>query len=455
MPERPPPELPSRIGRYRIRGVLGRGGMGVVYRARDPVIDRGVAIKLIHPRLLEGGEAALALFRDEARAAGRCRHPNIIGLFDAALHEGRPFLVMELVEGEDLAAALRRAGGRLAPGAALAVTLQLLEGLQAAHAQGVVHRDLKPSNLLLGRDGLARLSDFGIARLASAWGAQGSGAGGVAGTPSYMAPEQCRGAADARSDLFSAGVLLQEMLTGTRPFPGDTPAAVMQAVQQAPPLPLPDHLPAALREAIARALSKDPAARFASAAAMAAALRDIPGLAATALPALPEPEATLLAAPLAGTPAPSPAGIPMATPASLTPPPATLQELQQILTRYVGPIASYLVRQAARREEDAAALCASLADAIAPGDERERFRREAAAALAAATPPPEPAPACWSEAELQRLRLALAQHLGPVAGLLVRRGAAQATSLPALWQAMARQIEAPEARAAFLREAPP
>jgi serine/threonine-protein kinase len=436
-------EMPARIGRYHPRSLLGRGGMGVVYRAHDPVIDRSVAIKLIHPALLtgQGGDAALTLFRDEARAAGRCQHPNIVALFDAALHGGQPFLVMEYVEGEDLAAALRRAGGRFAAAAAVAVATQVLDALEATHAQGVIHRDIKPSNVILGRDGRARVSDFGIARLASA-----GAAGMPAGTPSHMSPEQCRGEAlDPRSDLFSVGVLLQEMLSGERPFGPGTPAEVMQAVLRAPPLPLPPagpDLPESLRAVVARALSKARDARFATAAEMAAALRACPGLpAAMPLPAGPEAEET--------RPALAPAADRSQGRTPL--PQGTLRDLQQILTRYVGPIAGYLVRQAARQDEDMDLLCAGLARAIEPAEARARFSREARELLAIAAPAPA---AAWTAAELERLRQALAPHLGPVAGLLVRRGAQQAGSLAALWQAMARHIEAPAEREAFLRRQP-
>ncbi|RMI17396.1 serine/threonine protein kinase [Pseudoroseomonas wenyumeiae] len=436
-------EIPARIGRYRPRSLLGRGGMGVVYRAHDPVIDRSVAIKLIHPSLLGGrdGDAALALFRDEARAAGRCQHPNIVGLFDAALHEGQPFLVMEYVEGEDLATTLRQAGGRFAAAAAVAVTLQVLDALQAAHAQGIIHRDIKPSNILLGRDGRARVSDFGIARLVSA-GATGA----LAGTPSHMSPEQCRGEAlDARSDLFSVGILLQEMLSGERPFGPGTPDKVMQALLDAPPRPLPPaspELPETLRAIVARALGKARDTRFASAAEMAAALRACPGLPASpSLPPAPNADETRLA------PAPSTSQAQGRTPL----PQGTLRDLQQILARYVGPIAGYLMREAVRQDEDMDALCASLARAIESGEARERFSREARNALALAGPA---RPAAWTPAELEQLRQALALHLGPVAGLLVRRGAEQATSLAALWQTMARHIETPAEREAFLRRQP-
>jgi eukaryotic-like serine/threonine-protein kinase len=436
-------EMPDRIGRYQVRALLGRGGMGLVYRAHDPVIDRAVAIKLIHPALLGGrdGDAALALFRDEARAAGRCTHPHIVGLFDAALHEGRPFLVMEYVEGEDLSAALRRAGGRLPTGTAVAIAVQVLEALQAAHGQGVVHRDIKPSNVLLGRDGRARLSDFGIAHLAS----RGAGPGMAAGTPSYMSPEQCRGEApDNRSDLFSVGVLLQEMLAGERPFGSGTPSGIMQALLHAEPRPLPPAgpgLPDALRAIVARSLSKARDARFGSAAEMAAALRECPGLPAPMpLPADgPDADETRLAPVLAVDGPGRQTSLPQ----------ATLRELQQVLTRYVGPIAGYLVREAARQDEDADALCASLARAIEAGDARERFSREARETLALAG-----TSAAWTQAELEQLRQALARHLGPVAGLLVRRGAGQASSLAALWQAMARHIEVPAEREAFLRRRP-
>src|SRR4051794_37603982 len=193
------PDLPKALGRYRIDAVLGRGAMGVVYRAHDPVIDRPVAIKLVHADLLDGGDRTdfLARFKREAQAAGRCIHPNIVTVYDYS--DGMPpFLVMEFVEGRDLQGVLR-SRGRLGPPEALPILMQVLRGLGHAHAAGVVHRDVKPANIMLPGGGVVKITDFGVARLGRH---SMTHAGAIVGTPSYMAPEQLRGVGvDARSDL--------------------------------------------------------------------------------------------------------------------------------------------------------------------------------------------------------------------------------------------------------------
>ncbi|MBV9777630.1 MAG: serine/threonine protein kinase, partial [Acetobacteraceae bacterium] len=157
---------PERIGRYRIERVLGRGAMGVIYKAHDPAIDRPVAIKLVRADLLDGGERDeyLARFRQEAQAVGRCTHPNIVALYDYATHEGNPFLAMEYVEGVSLAQALER-GTRFRPDEAAFIMVQVLEGLGCAHELGVVHRDVKPANVLLLPGGRVKVTDFGISRI--------------------------------------------------------------------------------------------------------------------------------------------------------------------------------------------------------------------------------------------------------------------------------------------------
>jgi serine/threonine protein kinase len=214
-------DRPEHIGRYRIERVLGRGAMGVVYRAHDPEIDRPVAIKLVRSDLLDGEEREtyLVRFRREAQVAGRCAHPNIVAIYDYAIHEGHPFLVMEYVEGESLAQALLR-GASFTSGKACDLVLQVLEALTCAHGLGIVHRDVKPANILLVDKGRVKVTDFGVARIDNAMLTQGEF---IIGTPSYMAPEQFNGEkVDQRSDLFSTGIVLFELLTGEKLFPGPT-----------------------------------------------------------------------------------------------------------------------------------------------------------------------------------------------------------------------------------------
>ena len=257
----------ERFGRYEILTELGRGAMGVVYKARDPKINRVVAVKTIS---LAGQPAEEELdyrerFFREAEAAGRLSHPGIVTIFDVGEEpETRaPYIVMEFVGGPSLDKVLSRDGNKLPIESALQLTLELAEALDCAHAQGVVHRDLKPANILLTEDGHAKIADFGVAKLNLANQTQ---AGRLFGTPAYMSPEQLHGeAVDGRSDLFSLGVVLYTVLTGYKPFQGNSAVTVSYKVVNRDPIPatlLDTELPPGLDYIIARAMAKDPAERY-------------------------------------------------------------------------------------------------------------------------------------------------------------------------------------------------
>jgi serine/threonine protein kinase len=235
----------TKLGRYEIRSLIGAGGMGEVYRARDPELGRDVAIKVLPPALSADAER-LRRFEQEARAAGTLNHPNILAVYDIGARDGAPYVVAELLEGETLREEL--AGGALSQRRALDYARQIAEGLAAAHEKGVVHRDLKPENLFVTRDGRVKILDFGLAKLTQA-GASGSSAGAVPtqaptvaypsatepgmvmGTVGYMSPEQARGEpADHRADIFSFGAVLYEMLTGRRAFLRDSAVETMGAI---------------------------------------------------------------------------------------------------------------------------------------------------------------------------------------------------------------------------------
>ncbi len=269
-------EIPNTIGRYRVERVLGSGAMGMVYLAHDPVIDRKVAIKLVMANLLsdEGRGDFLDRFAREARAAGRCAHPNIVAIHDFATERDCPYLVMEFVEGDSLAEASRR-DGPTTPAAATGIMHQMLAALAAAHAAGIVHRDVKPANILLTRDGHVKMTDFGIARLDTGGITQ---TGAMVGTPRYMSPEQIDGTAiDHRSDLFSAGVVLYELLCGAPPFDGGSMVEIMRKITSVdPPDPRAANppVPEPLASVVMTALERDPARRFQSAGLMAAALAE-------------------------------------------------------------------------------------------------------------------------------------------------------------------------------------
>ena len=272
----------STIGSYRITGLLGEGGMGAVYRATDN-IEREVAIKALHSNLTRD-ESRLARFRSEAVALGRLHHPNIASLFHLHEQNGDYFMVMEFVEGQTLEDIVR-AHGALSPQMALAVFNDGLKGFEHAHSKGVIHRDIKPSNLMVSREGTTKITDFGIARMA------GSGrmtqTGKVIGTLEYMSPEQVRGhEQDARSDIYSLGILLFELLTGRMPFTATSDYDIMRAHLEEIPPParsIVATLPPGLDAAVAKALAKDPAARFQSVNEMRGELESI----ARELPAAP------------------------------------------------------------------------------------------------------------------------------------------------------------------------
>lgn len=256
-----------RVGRYEILEIIGSGAHGRVARAHDPLIGRLVAIKLF-PRELGSGEARQR-FIQEARVVGQLSHPSIITLHDMGIEEATqtPYLVMEYLEGQPLDRLLEKRSIPFSKACAWAA--EVASALGVAHRKGVIHGDVKPANMLITDDGRVKLMDFGIARLAS----HDTKATPLAGTPAYWCPEQILGKPqDARSDLFSLGVVLYEMVTGHRPFDAESLQGICSRVLSSTPLP-PSHanrsLPPAFDDLLTRCLAKDPAARYASADALA------------------------------------------------------------------------------------------------------------------------------------------------------------------------------------------
>ncbi len=261
-------------GRYVLREEVGRGGMAVVHRAHDTVLDREVAAKLLHPHLATD-PSFLARFRREARAAAALTHPNIVAVHDWGEHEEGAFLILQLVEGVSLRDVLR-VRGRLSPEETVAVLVPAAAGLQAAHDAGLVHRDIKPENLLIGRDGSVRVTDFGLAR-AAADATATVGPEVLVGSPHYLAPEAVQGAAiDGRADVYALGILLFECLTGAPPHSGETPFSTAVAhVERAVPSPssLGYEVDPALDALVLAATARRPTERTRSAAAFAQGLR--------------------------------------------------------------------------------------------------------------------------------------------------------------------------------------
>ena len=259
-------ERPQKVGKYEIVGELGRGGMGVVYRGHDPVIKREVALKVLRRRDLDpaDAESVLERFKREAQAAGSLHHPNIVAIYEYGEDADAVFIAMECVPGRSLRDHLV-AGYRPELKAFPEILDQLLDGLEFSHSRGVIHRDIKPGNLLISEMGTAKISDFGIARLEQS---HLTLMGEVLGTPYYMAPEQFDGqTADERSDVYSAAVIVYEVLTGRRPFEGQGANLMRQILEAPPPLPstLEPRLPKEMDRVLLKALAKRPEDRFRSA----------------------------------------------------------------------------------------------------------------------------------------------------------------------------------------------
>jgi serine/threonine-protein kinase len=355
-------EIGSRVGDYEVLEVLGAGGMGRVYKVRNVISDRVEAMKILLPNL--EGDADLAdRFMREIKVQASLDQPNIAALHTALRLDNQLFMLMEYVEGVTIDVVLR--SGRIPIDKAIDYTAQVLSALSYAHAHGVVHRDLKPANMILTPSGVVKLMDFGIARMVA--DRKLTQTGGAVGSIYYMSPEQIKGgvAVDARSDLYSLGISLYEMVTGARPFKGDSEYSIMAAHLETtppPPIQLDPKLPPALSEIILMCLEKDPAQRFQTADALRAALLSVRGSGQpVAVPAVPVAAAA-------------------AAPVMVAAPPAAARSHRGL---YI-----------------ALGSLATIAILIAAATQIPRFRHTAAESAPAAAvstpaqpPPPEPAPA--------------------------------------------------------------
>ena len=300
----------TKLGPYEIQSSIGAGGMGEVYRAHDTRLKRDVAVKVL-PQALSLDADRLRRFEQEALATAALNHPNILAVFDIGTEGGSPYVVSELLEGETFRERLR--SGAIPVRKALDYSLQIAHGLAAAHEKGIVHRDLKPENLFLTKDGRVKILDFGLAKLTQIEPSaqtslrtvtQGTEAGVVMGTAGYMSPEQVRGTAvDARSDIFSFGAILYELLSGKRAFHGETPADTMTAILKDDPPDLTEtnrNISPALERIVHHCLEKNPESRFHSASDIAFDLEHLSGISgSTARVAAPKPPRSKLFAGLA------------------------------------------------------------------------------------------------------------------------------------------------------------
>jgi serine/threonine-protein kinase len=464
--------IPASLGKYRIDEVLGKGSMGVVYKGYDPDILRTVAIKTIRKEMVDDEQEAafLARFRNEAQAAGRLSHQGIVGVYEFGEVGEVAFLAMEYVEGNSLREYFLR-GTRFERHDVVSVMVQLLDALHHAHVRGVWHRDVKPANIIIMRNGKLKVADFGIARIESSTLTQ---VGAVMGTPGYMSPEHYNGSPiDQRSDIFAAGVVMYQLLTGKRPFTGSPESIGYQICHEQPMPPSAlssDVASPAFDEVVMTALAKRVDERFQYAQAFSEAV-----VAAHAAPASPTlSEETIISEPvpptgpaepslpshpsLASHPSkPSQPSHPSASQPSggSLPPPgwdaATLRQIEQRLAKLLGPVSRVLVRRAAAQTTDVDQLHQLLAESLGSAREREAFLGGREPPRTAAPAPAAPMGPLTPEL-VDRATRRLARDLGPIARVVASKAAAQAGDHRQFLLLLADHLGEAAERARFLAE---
>jgi serine/threonine protein kinase len=452
--------LPRRIGKYKIRGFIGQGALGIVYRGYDADIDRLVAIKMIHPHLRD--EAISLRFKHEARAAARCVHRNIVMVFDFGMHDDSPYMVMEYVEGIDLRSFLK-SNRTLSVRESCDIILYVLQALEYAHKNGVVHRDIKPGNILLLDDGMVKVADFGVARIETS---VLTNVGDVIGTPLYMSPEARNGSlVDNRADLFTVGVVLLELICGARPkrhlrSPDDAVRLLMQS-------PLGDDERADFRRLFKKALAVMPEERFQTAREFSNELKSIISPNQIYKPDLETLAATILTT-MAGKVAPKNQSRP--PPSQLTLTLEASKQLSSILSTYLGPVATYLIKSASTKSRDFDELVGKLAKRIPSQGERLQFvkklehtslrtfyRGSGTPGTGLGPTPNDQAvenpsrPREFSQEQLRQVTKDLIVFLGPVAPNLVRRTAKRARDLRQLYLLLSEHINSAKDRRQFLK----
>lgn len=437
-------QAPTNVGKYQIDSVLGQGAMGVVYKGHDPDIDRVVAVKTLHTHLMNADERAswLERFAREAKAAGRVLHGNLVTIFDYLEQDEQPYLVMEYIESETVEDRIKR---RPLPNLQEvgAIMTQMLAGLDAIHAAGIVHRDIKPANVLLLPNGQIKLADFGVAKVESL----GATHGGMIGTPDYMSPEQFMGQqAGHRADIFAAGVIMFELLTSRKPFESGSLGELTQKVISGQSLDLRElapGLPEALYTLSAQTLVADPVNRTADARSFANAIHE--ALRNVERAVMDDTDRTVVMAP--GQPAPA---------ASLSQtmadqmPKSALARIEALLTTQIGPIAKVLVRRVSGATTDTGQLINQLAAEIGP-EHREAFKAAVQAHLGQTGASTTGAGPMLSDELLEALTRELVPHIGPIAKILIKKTAKTCATREELCDSLANHIDDAASRAVFLQ----
>ncbi|MGD2117602.1 MAG: serine/threonine-protein kinase [Chromatiales bacterium] len=446
-----PTQLPKKLGKYEVRSILGQGAMGVVYQGFDPDIERTVAIKILHPHLIDTteGDSFRQRFRREAQAAAKCFHPNIVAVFDLGQDSGRDFIVMEYIQGEELKYFLD-SGNQFSRNEAALIVTEVLKALASAHAQGVVHRDIKPANIILLDDGSVKVADFGVARLDQS---ELTLAGNMVGTPSYMCPEGLRGEqVDSRADIYSTGMVLFELLTRRKPHPQEL---YSQSIEQFIDKVFAEHegeiIPIELQQLLRQALASDAGKRFASANDFASAINR--------LIADPDNGGQSAIEQLSETVVSQRPLIKPETPTHFEWSQDVLKELEHGLASYVGPLASVLVRRSSTANTTPEALVSSLAEHIADPQEKQQFLSKAKRCIradsthdtATTTAAHSTLADTMTAEQLEELSRKFAFFVGPLARRVVNKYASQYTDMHQLCQQLADQIADEKEREAFLR----
>jgi serine/threonine-protein kinase len=444
-------KVPARVGKYRIDHVIGRGAIGIVYKGYDEQIDRPLAIKTLRPEILkdvDDNDEFLKRFAAEARSAGRCLHPNIVTVFDLVEHEHTPYIVMEYVNAGTLENVIR--AGTLIPVRQVGeIMAQLLFALDHAHSKGVIHRDVKPANILCPSAASIKVADFGVARMDSLDLTKPSGLGAV-GTPNYMAPERFLGRpADVRADLFSAGVILFQLLTGSKPFIAvDLPELMRKLLNEMPPsiLSLRPELWTEIDLVVQRSLARNPEDRFQTAEQFIDALNG--AIEARPNDNTPPLDLTKLSKPPGKEDVAPTLNHTMAERLSSD----TIDALGRSLARVLGPIARMLVKQASHEATNVDMLLTTLTRQIKTETEVAAFRSAAERVLRedlglASAQVRE----AISQVEVKAATDALVPLIGPVARLLVTRQATTAVGREDFYQKLADAIPNPADRANFLK----
>lgn len=458
---------PARVGKYRVDGVIGRGAVGIVYRGHDEQIDRPLAIKTLRHDVLHNvadRDNLLQRFAAEARSAGRCLHPNIVTVFDYVEQDGSPFIILEYVDAGTLENVI--SSGTMLPIRQVGeIMAQLLFALDHAHSKGVVHRDVKPANILCPSATSIKVTDFGVARF-DALGLTNPNGIGAIGTPNYMSPEQFLGRpVDGRADLFSAGVILFQLLAGAKPFVANDIAELMRKLLNESAAHISTLRPGnweQLNSVVQMALARNPDDRFQSAGAFIDALNA--AIEATASDNTPPLDLTKISSETkvqaeAGdtesggstTGTRDQADLSQTMSAKLMP--ATLGAVEAALAKSIGPIARVVVRKASLQSTDPDMLLTSLSDQIPIESEAAKFRKEAEQTIRADQGVAAvQLDALISTDDVQAATEALVPLVGPVAGVLAKRLAQTAIGHEDFFRRLSESIPDTDQRAAFLAD---